>query len=673
VVPEENLIMAREYSPKQVELAVNTIKTLSIDGVEHASSGHPGAPMGLADIAFELVTRYLRYDPKDPKWMGRDRFVLSAGHASMLLYSMLHLAGYDLSMDDLKRFRQWGSKTPGHPEHTHTPGVETTTGPLGQGLGNAVGFALAAKMKAARFGKAFDAVRVFAVCSDGDVMEGVSAEASSMAGHMGLSNLVVLYDDNRITIEGDTSLAFTEDVGKRYESYGWFVQTIDGHNHAEIRAAVDRALQESQRPSFIVARTNIANGAPNAVGTAESHGAPLGKEEIALVKKAMGWDPEKHFYVPEEVYALFRERAADNAEARRVWEKDLAEWRRGNPVLSGELDRFEAREVPADLFEQLVAVLPEKEDATRGLSHVLQQHVAEKVPSLVGGSADLAPSTKTFIKKSTSVGPASFEGRNIHFGIREHGMGAVCNALALSGGFIPYGSTFLIFSDYMRPAIRLSALGEMQALWIFTHDSVFLGEDGPTHQPIEQLWSLREIPNLALVRPADALETAAAWAIALSRRNAPTAFALTRQKIPAVRRDPGFEPRTVLRGAYVAQEATGGAPDLIVIATGSEVQLAVAARERLEKKGRRVRVVSAPCLEVFAQQDRTYQDSVLLPGVRRVSIEAGITSPWARWVGLEGLSIGVDRFGASAPDKVLAEQFGLTPDRVVESIEAWLG
>jgi transketolase len=665
--------MAREYSPKQVELAVNTIKTLSMDGVEKANSGHPGTPMGLANIAFELWTRYLRYDPKDPKWIGRDRFVLSAGHASMLIYSMLHLSGYDLPMSELQNFRQWGSKTPGHPEHMHTPGVETTTGPLGQGVGNAIGFALAAKLKAARFGNALDAIRVFSICSDGDVMEGVSAEASSIAGHLGLSNLVLIWDDNKITIEGETNLAFSEDVGKRYEAYGWFVQTIDGHDHGQIRTAIDKALAQKDKPSFIVARTHIANGAPNAHDTAEAHGAPLGKEEIALTKKGMGWDPDKQFFVPEEVYALFRDRASDNQKDKQAWETQLASWRKQNAELAEQLDRFESRYVPDDLYEQLLEVLPEKEDATRNLSNAIQQTVAEKVPSLIGGSADLAPSTKTLIKKSGSIGPKMFEGRNLHFGIREHGMGSICNGLALSEGVIPYGATFLIFSDYMRPSVRLSALGELQCLWIYTHDSVFLGEDGPTHQPIEQLWSLREIPNLAVVRPADALETAAAWAIALSRKKSPTAFALTRQKVPAVKRDSGFDPKNVLRGAYVAQEATGGTPDVVVIATGSEVQLAIGARERLEKAGKKVRVVSAPCLEVFEAQDASYRDAVIPKGARRVSIEAGITLPWRRWVGDSGLAIGIDHFGASAPDKVLAQKFGFTVDAVTERIQAWLG
>ena len=664
--------MAREWSPKQIELAVNTIKTLAMDAVEKANSGHPGTPMGLADITFELFTRYLRYDPKDPKWLGRDRFVLSAGHASMLIYSMLHLAGYELSLDELKNFRQWGSKTPGHPEHMHTAGVETTTGPLGQGVGNAVGFALGARLKAARFGEPFEPVRVFTICSDGDLMEGVSGEASSIAGHLGLSNLIAIYDDNKITIEGETDLAFSEDVGKRYEGYGWFVQRIDGHDHGQIRSAIDKALAQKDKPSMIVARTHIANGAPNAHDTAEAHGAPLGKEEIALTKKGMGWDVERQFFVPEDVYALFKERAADNQIEKKAWEEKLAAWKKASPDRAAELDKFEARTVPADLYDQLLKALPEKDDATRNISNAIQQVVAEKVPSLIGGSADLAPSTKTLIKKSASVSTKSFEGRNLHFGIREHGMGSVCNGLALAGGIIPYGATFLVFSDYMRPSVRLSALGELQCLWIFTHDSIFLGEDGPTHQPIEHVWALRLIPNLAVVRPADALETAAAWTIAMTRAHGPTAFALTRQKLPAVKRDASFDPKDALKGAYIAQDATGGKPEVVIIATGSEVQLAVGARERLEKAGKKVRVVSAPCLEVFAQQEASYRDRVLPKGVRRVSVEAGVTQPWKAIVGEDGLALGIDHFGASAPDKVLAQKFGFTVDAVTEKIQAWL-
>jgi transketolase len=661
--------MARDYDPKAVEQSIHTIKALSIDAVEKANSGHPGTPMGLADITFEIWARYLRYDPKDPSWEGRDRFVLSCGHASMLLYSMLHLAGFDLPLSELKRFRQWGSKTPGHPEHFHTKGVETTTGPLGQGIGNAVGFALAARMKAARFGGAFDKVRVYCIASDGDIMEGISSEASSVAGHLGLSNLVLFYDDNKITIEGDTELAFSEDVGKRYEAYGWFVQRIDGHDHAQIRAALDKALAQNDKPSFIVARTHIAHGAPNAHDTHGAHGAPLGKDEIAATKKAMGWDPEQHFHVPKEVYALFADRAADNAADRKAWDAELATWRGAHAELAKTLDAMESRAVPSDLLEKLVAVVPDKADATRNLSNLVQQTAAELVPALVGGSADLAPSTKTLIKKSGGVAKSNMEGRNLHFGIREHAMGAICNGMALFGGFIPYGATFLVFSDYMRPSVRLSALGEIQAIWIWTHDSIFVGEDGPTHQPIEHVASLRLIPNLAVVRPADGLEVAAAWTLALTRKDAPTAFALTRQKLPVLARPEGFDPKTMLRGAYVLAEATGGAPDLVLIATGSEVGLAVGAREALEKKGKKVRVVSAPCLEVFDAQDAAYRASVLPKGVKTVSIEAGRTDGWHKYVGDGGITIGIDRYGASAPDTVLAKEYGLTVDAVVARIE----
>jgi transketolase len=665
--------MSPSFDEKTIQLCVNTIKGLAMDGVEKAQSGHPGTPMGLSSIAFELFARTMRHDPKDPKWIARDRFVLSAGHASMLIYSMLHLSGYDLPMSELQRFRQWESKTPGHPEAHMTPGVETTTGPLGQGVGNVVGMALGLKLKAARFPGVFDGARVFGICSDGDVMEGVAAEASSIAGHLGLSNIVLFYDDNKITIEGETDLAFSEDVGKRYEAYGWFVQRIDGHDHAAIRGAIDKALAQKERPSFIVARTHIAHGAPNAHDTSEAHGAPLGKDEIAATKKAMGFDPEKHFHVPAEVYALFQARAAELEKDHAAWSEHFAAWCDANPEAADALDAFEARDVPADLYAQLQKAIPEKDDATRNTSNVIQQKVAELVPSLIGGSADLAPSTKTLIKKSGSVKQGAFDGRNLHFGIREHGMGSVCNGMALTGGIVPYGATFLIFSDYMRPSVRLSALCELQCLWIFTHDSIFLGEDGPTHQPIEQLASLRLIPNLAVVRPADGLETAAAWAIALGRKHGPTAFSLTRQKVPTVPRDAGFDPADVLKGAYVAQEASGGKPDLVIVATGSEVQLAVGARAKLEAAGKKVRVVSALSLEVFAEQDEAYKKRVLPPGVRRVSIEAGRTDPWRGVVGESGLCIGIDRFGASAPDKVLGEKFGLTTDAVTAKISAWLG
>ncbi|HEY2511224.1 MAG TPA: transketolase [Polyangiaceae bacterium] len=664
--------MPRDYDPKTIQLAVDTVKTLAIDGVEKANSGHPGTPMGLSDVAVELWTRHLRYDPMDPQWPGRDRFVLSCGHASMLLYSMLHLSGYDLPMAQLQAFRQWDSKTPGHPEHGLTPGVETTTGPLGQGISNAIGLALGAKLTEARFGEPAKGVRIFCLASDGDLMEGVSAESSSIAGHLGLSNLIVVWDDNRITIEGETELAFTEDVGARYEAYGWYVQRIDGHNRAEVRLALEKAQAETSRPSFIVARTHIANGAPHAHDTAEAHGSPLGKDEIVATKKNIGWDPEKHFYVPDAVYGLFKERAQDNAKEHEAWKTRVDAWRKANPDLAKQYDAFAAKSVPADLYDQLLKALPEKEDATRNLSNALQQTVAKLVPSLIGGSADLAPSTKTLIKGTGSIARHKFEGRNFHFGIREHGMGAICNGLALYGGVIPYGATFLIFSDYMRPSVRLSALMEQQCLWIYTHDSIFLGEDGPTHQSIEQLWALRLIPHLAVVRPADALETAAAWAIALGRKNGPTAFALSRQKLPTIKRDAGFDPKAALKGAYIVQEASGGKPDVVLMASGSELHLVTGARERLEAQGTKVRVVSALCLETFEQQDAAYRDSVLPKGVKRVSVEAGRTEPWRGWVGLDGLALGIDRFGASAPDKVLGEKFGFTVDAVTSKVTSWL-
>ncbi len=656
-----------------IKLAIETIKTLSIDGVQKANSGHPGTPMGLAEIAFEIFAHHLRHDPSDPKWIGRDRFVLSCGHASMLIYSMLHLSGYDLPMKELEAFRQWDSRTPGHPEVGHTVGVETTTGPLGQGVGNSVGFALAQRMMEARFGEPFQNQRVYCICSDGDLMEGVSAEAASIAGHLGLSNLIVFYDDNKITIEGETDLAFSEDVGGRFEAYGWYVQRVDGHNLDEIHHAIGRAQMMKDRPSFIVCRTHIANGSPNAHDTAGAHGSPLGDEEIARVKTLMGWDPSKKFFVPEEVRGFWSKRAAELKTEHSAWNDRFQAWRGKNADLAKKLDLFLSKETPKDLLAQLLKAVPEKDAATRDSSNAIQNAAAKLVPQLIGGSADLAPSTKTLLKGEANISRGEFAGRNLHFGIREHGMGAVCNALGLYGGLIPYGSTFLIFSDYMRPSIRLSCIMHTQVIWIYTHDSIFVGEDGPTHQPIEQLWSLRLIPGLHVVRPADSMEVAASWTMAIERKDGPTLFSLTRQKLPNLRRDPGFEAATMLKGAYVLSDAAGGKPDLIIIATGSEVQLAVGAKERLEKSGKKVRVVSAPCLEIFAEQDSAYREAVLPKGVRKVSIEAGRTPPWLSIVGTEGLALGIDHYGASAPDKVLAEKFGFSVDSVMKSIEGWLG
>ena len=662
----------RTYDAKLVEKAVSTIRMLAADGVEKANSGHPGTPMALAGIAFEIWTRHLRYDPADPRWPNRDRFVLSCGHASMLLYAMLHLSGYDLPLAELERFRQWGSKTPGHPEYRHTEGVEITTGPLGQGIANAVGMAASFKMLAARFGAhgPISTSRVFGLCSDGDMMEGLSGEAGSLAGHLGLDNLVFVYDDNKITIDGKTDLAFSEDVGRRYEAYGWYVQHIDGHDHQQIRDALDRAVAEGPRagrPSMIVARTHIGIGSPKQ-DSEKAHGEPLGAKAMAATKAALGW-PETPFYVPDEVRALFAERAEDGKQERAAWKQLVAAFvALGGPdaELYGKLMSWH---VPADLFEELCKAAPTKDAATRAQGSAIEQRAAALVPSLVGGSADLNPSTKTYIEGSPAIRRGDFSGRNVHFGIREHAMGAFVNGMAVSDGFIPFGSTFFVFSDYMRPAIRLAALSRIQSIFVFTHDSVYVGEDGPTHQPVEHFWALRIIPHLDFVRPCDALECAMAWAHALQRKDGPTALALTRQKLANIPRAAGFDNRTMLRGAYVLADAEG-APTLVIVATGSEVEVAIGAKKLLDAQGERVRVVSAPCWSLFERQDAAYQESVLLKGVPRVVIEIGVTAPWRGVVGFEGLVIGRDDFGASAPDSVLQREFGFTPEAVAAKIRA---
>jgi transketolase len=661
----------RTYDAKLVEKAVATIRMLSVDGVEKANSGHPGTPMALAGIAFEIWTRELRYDPTAPGWLDRDRFVLSCGHASMLLYSMLHLSGYDLRLDELEHFRQWGSRTPGHPELHVTPGVEVTTGPLGQGISNAVGIAASIKMLGARFNAhgPLATGRVFGLCSDGDMMEGVSGEAASLAGHLGLDNIVFFYDDNHITIDGKTDLAFSEDVGKRYEAYGWYVQHIDGHDHAQIREALARAVAEPARPSLIVARTHIGIGSPKQ-DSSKAHGEPLGEKDVKATKAALGW-PETPFYVPDEVRALFAERAGDGKAAHAAWKRVEGELAAKGGADAELWTKITTRAVPADLFEQLCAAAPAKDAATRVQGSVVEQRAAALVPSLVGGSADLNPSTKTYIEGSAAIARGSFGGRNIHFGIREHAMGSFLNGMAAADGFIPFGSTFLVFSDYMRPALRLAALSHLQAITVFTHDSVYVGEDGPTHQPVEHYWALRLIPNLDFVRPCDALECAMAWTHALERKNGPTAIALTRQKLANIPRPAGFENRTMLRGAYVLADATD--PTMIIVATGSEVEVAIGAKKLLDAEGERVRVVSAPCWTLFERQDAAYRDAVLPRGPRRVVVEIGVTAPWKGVVGLDGLVIGLDHFGASAPDRVLQKEFGFTPEAVAARIRAWHG
>ncbi len=667
-------------------LAINTIKALAIDAVEQAKSGHPGMPMGAADYAFLLWTRHLRFDPGDPGWPDRDRFVLSAGHGSMLLYALLHLSGYDLPLEELRRFRQWESKTPGHPEHGCAPGVETTTGPLGQGFGNAVGMAIAARMAAERFNTPDHRIvshRTWVIASDGDLMEGVAGEAASIAGHLGLGNLTVLYDDNHITIEGDTALAFSEDVSRRFEGYGWAVQRIDGHDHGAILEALARAARETARPGLIIARTHIAHGSPGKHDSAEAHGSPLGPEETAATKAAIGWPAQPPFLVPDEVRALFAARAGEGRRANEEWRRRFEAWSRAHPDRRAFWDRYQARAVPEGLFDRLLqAAAPgaagrppavAKPEATRVTSGRVLQKAAELVPSLCGGSADLEPSTKTNIKGSPPVSRESFAGRNFHFGVREHGMGAVLNGLALSGGPIPYGATFLIFSDYMRPPIRLAAMSKLQVIYVFTHDSVFLGEDGPTHQPIEQIPGLRLVPNLTVIRPADGPEVAMAWTLALQRRDGPTALVLTRQDVAPLKRPAGFDPAVLLRGGYLLSESGPGGARVVLIATGSEVGPAQEAQEILAGAGIASRVVSMPCPELFLGQPEEYRRAVVPRGAKTVVIEAACLTGWERVAGPEALLIGLDRFGASAPSKVIAERLGFTGRGIADRVRRWLG
>jgi transketolase len=670
-------------------LAINTLKTLAIDAVEQAKSGHPGLPMGAADYAYLLWTRFLRFDPERPDWPDRDRFVLSAGHGSMLLYGLLHLSGFDLPMEELKRFRQWESRTPGHPEHGLAPGIETTTGPLGQGVGNSVGMAIAARRFAERFNTPDERIvahRIWAVVSDGDMMEGVASEAASLAGHLGLSNLTLIYDDNRITIEGKTDLAFSEDVGRRFEAYGFTVQRIDGHDHAQIQAALLAASRETEKPGLIVARTHIGQGSPGKHDSAEAHGSPLGPEEARATKLALGWPLEPAFFVPEEARRPFRDHAAKGKAAREEWERRFAAWSKANPEKRALWDAQMERRVPADLLQQLLAALPQppKPEATRITSSRILQKAAELAPALAGGSADLEPSTKTWIKGSDGVARGAFAGRNFHFGVREHGMGAVLNGMALHGGTIPYGATFLIFSDYMRPPIRLAALMGLQVIYVFTHDSIFLGEDGPTHQPIEQLSTLRAVHNLMVIRPADGPETAAAWAQALLRRDGPTALALSRQDLPPLERPAGFDIALLSRGGYVLRETTtaataagaaagAGAASLVLIASGSEVSAAVEAQTLLLAQGVASRVVSMPCPQAFLLQPEAFRRSVIPKEAQTVVIEAASLMGWERVAGSEALMIGIDRFGASAPWKVLQDKFGLSGARVAETVLRHLG
>jgi transketolase len=657
------------------ELCINTIRTLAIDAVQKANSGHPGMPMGAAAMAYTLWTRYLKHNPTNPQWPNRDRFVLSAGHGSMLLYALLHLTGYDLPLEELKQFRQWGSRTPGHPEHGLTPGVESTTGPLGQGFGNGVGMAIAERFLAEHFNRpGFPIIDhyTYAIVSDGDLMEGVSSEAASLAGHLRLGKLIYLYDDNKISIEGSTELAFTEDVGRRFEAYDWHVQHVDGNDIEAVEQAIEAAQTETQHPSLIIARTHIAYGSPHKQDSAEAHGAPLGEEEVRATKEALGWPLEPPLLIPPEALAHFREAV----ERGHAWE---AEWQRLLEAYAGQYPELAARwrmvmagELPPDWDADIPHFQPDDGPiATRVASGKALNALVERLPTLVGGSADLAPSTSTYLRDRGDLESDCYGGHNMHFGVREHAMGAIVNGMALHGGVIPYGATFLVFSDYMRPPIRLAALTGIHVIFVFTHDSIALGEDGPTHQPVEQLAALRAIPGLTVVRPADANETAEAWRAAIQAKG-PVALALTRQNLPVLDRATLAPAAGLARGAYVLADSPDGRhPDVILIATGSEVALALAAREELTRQGIAARVVSMPSWELFEEQPQSYKHEVLPPDVTaRLAIEASVPQGWWRYVGSGGDVLGLERFGASAPAKVVLEKLGFNVDNVVARASA---
>ncbi|MBI4470597.1 MAG: transketolase [Acidobacteria bacterium] len=655
--------------PRLRRYAADTVRTLSMDGVQKANSGHPGMPMGMADAAVVLWTEFLKFSPLDPGWPDRDRFVLSAGHGSMLLYSLLHLCGYALPLDQLKAFRQWGSLTPGHPERGLTPGVETTTGPLGQGISNAVGMAMAERWLAQRFNRpGLEIVDhyTYVIASDGDLMEGVSHEACALAGHLGLGKLIVLYDDNGISIDGPTSLSFSEDVLGRFSAYGWSTVRIDGHDPLAVESALKSARAERGRPSLIACKTHIGFGSPNRQDSSKAHGEPLGVEEVKLTKERLGWPPDAQFLIPDEVSEFMRASGASGADQLAAWKVRFAEYEKRHPDLASVFQTMMRDELPAGWDEDLPTFPTDKPLATRAASGAVLDKISPRIPGLLGGSADLTPSNNTLPKGENSVTRSDVTGRYLRFGVREHGMGSIMNGLALHGGIRPYGGTFLVFSDYMRPAIRLAALMELPVVFIFTHDSIGLGEDGPTHQPIEHVTSLRTIPHLHVFRPADATETVAGWRAALSRRDGPTALVLTRQAVPVLDQHRFSSADRAMRGAYVLLD--GEDAEVILIATGSEVQIAVAAQAALAEQSVRARVVSMPCWELFDAQNTDYQDSVLPPRIRaRVAVEAGTSLAWRRYVGLDGAVVGLDRFGASAPYQVLYKELGMTVEAVTEA------
>jgi transketolase len=657
-----------QVSSKELDrLSVDTIRMLAIDAVQKANSGHPGMPMDSAPMAYVLWTRFLRHNPANPSWLNRDRFVLSAGHASMLLYSLLHLTGYDLPLEQLERFRQWGSHTPGHPEFGETPGVETSTGPLGQGLATAVGIALAEAFLAARFNRPGHELvdhHTYVIASDGDMMEGVTSEACSLAGHLKLGKLIVLYSDNHISIEGSTDLAFTEDVGTRFRAYDWHVQRAEGENLAEIEAAIRNARAETTRPSLIIVRTHIGVGSPRQ-DSEKAHGEPLGAENVRLTKERYGWPQAPAFHIPEAARANFRTALERGRALEAEWAARLDAYTAEHPEDAAVLRTAIAGALPERWDSEIPVFTPDQAQATRAASGTVLNAIAARLPLLVGGSADLAPSNNTAIKGGGDFGPRDRTGRNLHFGVREHAMAAILNGMALDRLLVPYGGTFLVFSDYMRPSIRLAALMKIRAVYVFTHDSIGLGEDGPTHQPIEHLAALRAIPNLTVIRPADANETAHAWRIAVTRTDGPVALVLTRQKLPVFDRSAMGPADLTSRGAYVLREAAGGAPEAIVIATGSEVQVALGAQDILAKEGIAARVVSMPSWNLFEEQSAEYRAEVLPPAVTvRVAVEAGVAQGWERYVGSGGDVVALRRFGASAPYEILMDEFGLTADAV---------
>lgn len=649
------------------QLAATTLRMLAVDGVQQANSGHPGLPLGAADMAIVLWTRVLKHNPANPTWFNRDRFVLSAGHGSMLLYGLLHLCGYPFTIEDLKKFRQWDSITPGHPEYDPKRGIETTTGPLGQGFCTAVGIALAERMLAARFNQpSFPVVDhyTYVIASDGDLMEGVSHEAAALAGHWGLGKLIVLYDDNNITIDGPTSLSYSDDVPQRFSAYHWHVQSVDGHDMVAVDAAIHAAQVETGKPSLIACKTHIGYKSP-LQDNSKVHGSPLGDEGLAKTKEAFGWPVEPRFLVPDEVRKYFEAVGEKGKKSQGLWESMLVDYRKAFPELAAQYEQIVTGELPKGWDSQMPSFPADKPPATRVASGKVLDAISPRLPSLVGGSADLTPSNNTQPAGSKAVSKGDYAGAYIHFGIREHGMGGLMNGLALHG-LRPYGGTFLVFSDYMRPSIRLAAIMKLPVIYVFTHDSIGLGEDGPTHQPVEHASALRCIPNLLVMRPADGNETIAAWRTALERKDGPTALLLTRQNVPMI--TPGDD--SLKKGAYILAEGNKKTPDAVIIATGSEVSIALDAQKQLANDGIAARVVSMPCCELFEKQPEAYKNSVLPKDLPRVSIEAGITLSWRRYMGGNGVVIGMDRFGASAPYKILYEKFGFTAENVVKTVKS---